>query len=84
MRVTGIFIILALFASVVAAGYIDDPALGMKEAMLDYQNGKYEEAYKKFKSRRSIFSRRSQFIFPIHGGKIVVYGGRIRGGDNDV
>ncbi len=66
MRVTGIFIILALFASVVAAGYIDDPALGMKEAMLDYQNGKYEEAYKKFKSladRYSLDGHNSSFRF---------------------
>ncbi len=39
-----------------AGNYIDDPEEGMRIATIDYQNGNYEEAYKKFKSLADMYS----------------------------
>jgi len=56
MRTAIVFLVIVLSASASADGYIEDPVQGMKTAMLDYQNGKYEKAYKKFKSLADRFS----------------------------
>ena len=61
------FLIVILFAMNAAAQiYMDSPEDGMRSAMLDYQNGKYEEAYRKFKSladRYSLDGHNSSFRF---------------------
>lgn len=49
-------IILILSSSALGDNYIDDPEVGMKTAMLEYQKGNYEEAYKKFKSLAERFA----------------------------
>jgi len=49
-----------------ADNYIADPEEGMRIAMLDYQNGRYEDAYKKFKSlseRYALDGHNSSFRF---------------------
>ena len=66
MKTATFFIAMILFASAAADGYMEDPVLGMKMAMLDYQNGEYEEAYKKFKSladRYSLDGHNSSYRF---------------------
>jgi ABC-type branched-subunit amino acid transport system substrate-binding protein/outer membrane protein assembly factor BamD (BamD/ComL family) len=45
-----------LAVSATAQEYIEDPESGMRSAMLEYQNGRYDEAYRKFKSLAERYS----------------------------
>lgn len=64
MRIAIILLILSSLA--LADNYMESPEEGMRIAMLDYQNGRYEEAYKKFKTlaeRYALDGHNSSFRF---------------------
>jgi ABC-type branched-subunit amino acid transport system substrate-binding protein len=64
MRIAIILLILSSLA--LADNYIDSPEEGMRIAMLDYQKGRYEEAYRKFKAlaeRYTLDGHNSSFRF---------------------
>lgn len=66
MKLGSIVAVFILLVSAVAEGFIDDPENGMMIAMRDYQEGRYEEAYNKFKSladRYSLDGHHSSFRF---------------------
>jgi ABC-type branched-subunit amino acid transport system substrate-binding protein len=64
MKIAIIFLILSSLA--LADNYIENPEEGMRIAMLDYRKGRYEDAYKKFKSlaeRYALDGHNSSFRF---------------------
>jgi ABC-type branched-subunit amino acid transport system substrate-binding protein len=66
MRIAAVSIMFIFSLSALADNYLQDPVEGMRIATLDYQKGRYEEAYKKFKSlaeRYALDGHHSSFRF---------------------
>lgn len=66
MRIAVTSALLILWSLALADNIVEDPEEGMRIATLDYQKGRYEEAYKKFKSlaeRYALDGRHSSFRF---------------------
>ncbi len=59
-------VLILAYIPVAAESYMNDPEIGMKAALADYNKGQYEDAYRKFKSlseRYSLDGHNSSFRF---------------------